>query len=294
MGFAVGPFATVFDPEYFRLDVDEEDNDEDEAEEDDNSPLSIVETARKQGEGIRQLYFASLEDRPWIHADITDDLVFQDFPSRSIEQRQRPELSPAALQDHRLIEGVILGATIGVPNRALSLMRDILALPTYRTSSYTQIWIPNAHMSGSNCGGNMVGCPEVGGCNYFLGGAIIDSCLLPPPGMRLPFYSEGRALQFIQARNAIRGWVRSALPLGNDDDVGQGYLHVLVESFLMSLYERGHGAFGEGGGKGSFFYTKRYAISSGLNSQNLDFLPLLNIEEDEAVGAGVAIGGLTL
>jgi hypothetical protein len=62
----------------------------------------------------------------------------------------------------------------------------------------------------------------------------------------------------------------------------------------MSLYERGHGAFGEGGGKGSFFYTKRYAISSGLNSQNLDFLPLLNIEEDEAVGAGVAIGGLTL
>jgi hypothetical protein len=293
IGFAVGPFATVFDPEYFRLDVDEEDNDEDEAEEDDNSPLSIVETARKQGEGIRQLYFASLEDRPWIHADVTDELVFRDFPCRSIQQRERPELSPAALQDHKLIEGAILAATIGVPNRALSLMRDILALPAYRTSSYTQIWIPNAHMSGSNCGGNMVGCPEVGGCNYFLGGAIIDSCLLPPPGMRLPFYNEGRALQFIQARNAIRGWVRSAIPLGNDDDVGQGYLHMLVESFLMSLYERGHGAFGEGGGKGSFFYTKRYAISSGLNSPNLDFLPLLNIEEDEVVGGGVAIGELT-
>lgn len=58
----------------------------------------------------------------------------------------------------------------------------------------------------------------------------------------------------------------------------------------MSLYERGHGAFGEGGGKGSFFYTKRYAIGSGLNSPNLDFLPLLNIEEDEVVSGGVAIG----
>jgi hypothetical protein len=57
----------------------------------------------------------------------------------------------------------------------------------------------------------------------------------------------------------------------------------------MSLYERGHGAFGEGGGKGSFFYTKRYAIGSGLNSQNLDFLPLLNIEEDEVVNGGVAV-----
>ena len=291
LGFAVGPFATVYDPEYFRLDADEEDNDEDEAEEGDNSPLSILDTVRKKGEGIRQLYFSPVNDRPWIHSDVTDDLIFGlEFPSLSRRHRQRPKLSPAAIRDNQLIENTVLASTIGVPNRALSLMRDILALPSYRTSSYTQIWIPNAHMSGSNCGGNMVGCPEVGGCNYFLGGAIIDSCLMPPPGMRLPFYQEGRTLQFIQARNAIRGWVRSAISLGNDDDVGQGYLHVLIETFLMSLYERGHGAFGEGGGKGSFFYTKRYAIGCGLNSMNLDFLPLLNIEDDEVVSGGVAIG----
>lgn len=51
----------------------------------------------------------------------------------------------------------------------------------------------------------------------------------------------------------------------------------------MGLYERGHGAFGEGGGRGGFFYTKRFAIGSGLNSPNLDFLPLLNIEEEDVV-----------
>jgi hypothetical protein len=139
----------------------------------------------------------------------------------------------------------------------------------------------------------MVGCPEVGGCNTFLGGAIMDSTLLPPPGMRLPYYEGGKYLQFLQARNAIRGWVRTALPLGSNDDIGQGYLHALIESFIMSLYERCHGAFGEGGGKGSFFYTKRYAISSGLNSPNLDFLPLVNIEDDEIIGGGlgaIAIG----
>lgn len=94
----------------------------------------------------------------------------------------------------------------------------------------------------------------------------------------------GRSLQFLQARNAIRGWTRAALPLGSDDDVGQGYLHALVETYLMSLYERGHGAFGEGGGKGSFFYTK--------NSPNLDFLPLVNIEDDEVVGGG--LGGVAI
>jgi hypothetical protein len=133
----------------------------------------------------------------------------------------------------------------------------------------------------------MVGCPEVGGCNPFLGGAIMDSTLLPPPGMRLPYYEGGKYLQFLQARNAIRGWVRTALPLGSNDDVGQGYLLCVIESFLMGLYEKGHGAFGEGGGKGSFFYTKRYAISSGLNSPNLDFLPLVNIEDDEIIGGGL-------
>ena len=38
------------------------------------------------------------------------------------------------------------------------------------------------------------------------------------------------------------------------------------------------------GGKGSFFYTK--------NSPNLDFLPLVNIEDDEVVGGG--LGGVAI
>jgi len=288
LGFAVGPFATIYDPEYFRLDNDDEDDSDDEIENDDaddGSPLSIQETARKMGEGIRQLYFAPQDDRPWIHADVNDDTIFASLSSSGIRHhRKRPELTAEYVRDRKLLERSVLASTLGVPNRALSLMRDILALPAYRTSSYTQIWIPNAQLSGSSSGGNMTGCAEVSGCNCFLGGAIIDSTLLPPPGMRLPYYNEGRYLQFIQARNAIRGWIRAALPLGSGDDVGQSYLHCLVETFIMSLYERGHGAYGEGGGKGSYYYTKRYAIGSGLNSPNLDFLPLVNIEDDDVVG----------
>ena len=301
LGFAIGPFATLYDPEYFRLDHNDDDDDDDDSDSEmeimddgDETPghygpssLSLEETAKKLGEGIRQLYFAPRDDRRWIHSNVTDELIFgHEQPASPV---RRPELTTSQLQERKLLEKSILGSTSGVPNRALSLMRDVLALPSYRTSSYTQIWIPNAYMSGDNSGGNMAGCPEVGGCNTFLGGAILDSTLLPPPGMRLPYYDEGRSLQFLQARNALRGWVRTALPLGGDDDVGQGYLHVLIETFLMSLYERGHGAFGEGGGKGSFYYTKRYAIGSGLNSPNLDFLPLVNVEV-VGEGIGVAIG----
>jgi hypothetical protein len=319
LGFAIGPFATLFDPEYFHLSPEDDDDDEDGDEVDDDQsdserrrrrismddgdevvaernvepsflsshrPLSLLETAHELGEGIRQLYFAPRDDRRWIHEDINDVFIFGKLLDTGYCPRRqlRPELSAAKLQDRQQLEGSILASTLGVPNRALSLMRDVLALPAYRTSSYTQIWIPYAQWSGDSCGGNMIGCPEVGGCNPFLGGAIIDSTLLPPPGMRLPYYEGGKYLQYLQARNAIRGWVRTALPLGSNDDVGQGYLHALIESFLMSLYERGHGAFGEGGGKGSLFYTKRYAISSGLNSPNLDFLPLVNVEDDEIVG----------
>ena len=302
LGFAIGPFATLYDPEYFRLDHNDDDDDDDDSDSEmeimddgDETPghygpsssLSLEETAKKLGEGIRQLYFAPRDDRRWIHSNVTDELIFgHEQPACPV---RRPELTTSQLQERKLLEKSILGSTSGVPNRALSLMRDVLALPSYRTSSYTQIWIPNAYMSGDNSGGNMAGCPEVGGCNTFLGGAILDATLLPPPGMRLPYYDEGRSLQFLQARNALRGWVRAALPLGGDDDVGQGYLHVLIETFLMSLYERGHGAFGEGGGKGSFYYTKRYAIGSGLNSPNLDFLPLVNVEV-VGEGIGVAIG----
>ena len=43
-----------------------------------------------------------------------------------------------------------------------------------------------------------------------------------------------------------------------------------------------------GGAKGSVFYTKRYAAASGLNSVNLDFLPVRNVEESP----DVAIGGV--
>jgi hypothetical protein len=82
--------------------------------------------------------------------------------------------------------------------------------------------------------------------NPFLGGAVFDSRQLPPVDSRLPFYQGGRALQFLQARCAIRGWIVAALPLGGNDDVGNGYLLTLIESFIMSLYERGHGGQGEG------------------------------------------------
>ena len=333
LGFAVGPFATLFDPEYFRLSPEDDDDDDDGDEDDDDHSdserrrrrlsmdggddvidserevgpsflsshpsLSLREMAHKLGEGIRQLYFAPRDDRRWIHKDANDVFVFGKLLDTGYcpQLQLRPELSAAKLHERQQLEGSFLASTTGVPNRALSLMRDVLALPAYRTSSYTQIWIPYAQWSGDCCGGNMVGCPEVGGCNPFLGGAIMDSTLLPPPGMRLPYYEGGKYLQFLQARNAIRGWVRSALPLGSNDDVGQGYLLCVIESFLMGLYEKGHGAIGEGGGKGSFFYTKRYAISSGLNSPNLDFLPLVNIEDDEIIGGGlgaIAIGACML
>lgn len=43
-----------------------------------------------------------------------------------------------------------------------------------------------------------------------------------------------------------------------------------------------------GGAKGSTFYTKRFSAGSGLNSTNLDFLPVRNVEES----VDVAIGGV--
>ena len=146
----------------------------------------------------------------------------------------------------------------------------------------------------------------------------MDSRLLPQPGYRLPFHSGGRVLQMLQARSAIRGWITAALPLGGRDDVGLGFILTLFESFLMSLYERGHGAHGEGtcgwvvfeivyqslvllvylilnlpcilgGARGSVFFTKRYAAGSGLNSSNFDFLPVQNIEEGEL---DMVVGGV--
>jgi hypothetical protein len=41
-----------------------------------------------------------------------------------------------------------------------------------------------------------------------------------------------------------------------------------------------------GGAKGGSFYSKRFSANSGLNSANLDFLPVQNIEELDVI-AGV-------
>ena len=291
LSFAIGPFSIMYDPEYYGRggddSDDEQDSDEEEDREEDEDWPTIGETAKKQGEGIRQLFFALREERKYIHSGATN----------VGENVAAVQYAPSELSDPEHKKSVLLslmGSTAGVPNRALSLMRDILSLPSYRTRSYTQIWIPDA-VDGGVSSGTLHACPEIS-CNSYLGGAILDSRLLHPSGHRLPFYAGGRVLQFAQARSAIRGWIISALPLGGSDDIGNSYLHSLIESFLMSLYERAHGGFGEGGSRHSFFFSKRYAASSGLNSKNMDFLPVTNVEEEDmafAMAPGVgAVGAL--
>jgi hypothetical protein len=285
LSFAIGPFCVIYDPEYYgKDDSDHEDGqDSDEEEEEEEDYPTINETAKEHGEGIRQLYFALRDERQYIHSTA---IVIGDVGAI--------RYAPLNVSDSEESKGVVLsimGSTAGVPNRALSLMRDILSLPSYRTMSYTQIWIPDA-VDGGVSSGSFHSCPEVS-CNSFLGGAILDSKLLHPVGQRLPFFGGGRVLQFAQARCAIRGWIISALPLGGSDDVGHSYLHSLIESLIMSLYERAHGAFGEGGSRHSFFFSTRYAISSGLNSKNMDFLPVTNVEEEDiAFAVGPGFGGV--
>lgn len=283
LGFAIGPFNICYDPEYFSKDIDEDDEEDEDVEkddEDDDFP-TIQETAEKCGEGIRQLYFAMRHERCQIHSNAKviglDNRIDYSTPSAR----------PPDSQDKRKLLMSVVGSTAGVPNRALSLMRDILSLPSYRTASYTQIFIPNAIDGGSTCG-SLHSCPEIS-CNSFLGGAILDATLLPPPGYRLPFHAGGRALQFLQARCAVRGWITAALPLGGSDEIGHSYIPSLFEHFIMSLYERAHGGAGEGGSKHSFFFSKRYQSKSGLNSRVMDFLPINNVEEDEMV-YGIAHG----
>eukprot|EP00531_Pseudo-nitzschia_arenysensis_P017503 CAMPEP_0116154266 /NCGR_PEP_ID=MMETSP0329-20121206/21690_1 /TAXON_ID=697910 /ORGANISM="Pseudo-nitzschia arenysensis, Strain B593" /LENGTH=1391 /DNA_ID=CAMNT_0003651237 /DNA_START=71 /DNA_END=4244 /DNA_ORIENTATION=- len=194
------------------------------------------------------------------------------------------DLAPLTKRQVVLLEDLdksVLTSTVGVPHRALSLMRDILALPVFRTVSYTQIWIPEA-VHGGVTSGSLHCCPEVLN-NPFLGGAIMDSRLLPPINHRLPYYQGGRILQFLQARPFGDGSFRQS-PLGGFDDVGNGYIHTLVESLIMSLYARGHGAHGEGGGKGGVFFAKRFALPVAY------FLPVQNIEDiDFDVGI---VGGI--
>jgi hypothetical protein len=318
LGFAIGPFRVLEDPEYFKA-VAGEDSSSSSTSTTHESPHA-VDAAREQGEGIRQVYLAPIFARKHIHATANARLL----PNTSIELTGLDQRQIKVLQG---LDQSVITASVGVPHRALSLMRDSLAFPAFRTVSYTQVWIPHAVHGGSSSGA-LHNCPEVL-VNPFLGGAILDARLLPPVGHRLPYHQGGRVLQFLQARCAIRGWITAALPLGGRDDVGYGYIHVLIESFLMSLYERGHGAYGEGkrslccvdcvvfafmaddcrnlppslimcafllllkkikgGARGGVFFTKRFATNSGLNSSNLEFLPVQNIEDTEM---DVVIGGV--
>ena len=289
LGFAIGPFGICYDPEYYGKpeddndDEDEDDTDDDQQEKDDYPTIS--EAAEKKGEGIRQLYFLPKSERSLIHTNAKviglEESIFAKR-TKSTEQMYSEEKRKLLMS--------IVGSTAGVPNRALSLMRDILSLPTYRTSSYTQIWIPRAVDGGVSCG-TLHACPEIS-CNPFLGGSIMDSKLLPSPGTRLPYYSGGRTLQFLQARCAVRSWITASISLGGQDDVGHSYILALFEQFMMSLYERSHGAYGEGGSKHSFYYSKRFSAQSGLNSKNLAFFPVANMEEDDDIHGIGSITGL--
>jgi len=284
-GFAIGPFRILEDPEYFNSLIEDEtgsstsDGEDDEEQEETPDPIKV---ARENGEGIRQAYFAPIFARKFIHVTTAN---------MSLLPHTKFDLTPLTKRQTEFLEDLdksVLTSTVGVPHRSLSLMRDILALPSFRTVSYTQIWIPEA-VHGGSTSGSLHCCPEVLN-NPFLGGAIMDARLLPPVNHRLPYYQGGRVLQFLQARCTIRGWITSAIPLGGNDDVGNGYIHSLIESLMMSLYARGHGAYGEGGGKGSVYCCKRFASKSGLNSSNLDFLPVQNIEDiDFDVGI---VGGI--
>lgn len=311
LGFAIGPFRVLDDPEYINSVLDEDDDQSDnegdgdgdvdkgqtkidqdasgsdtEIDVDDASSMDAFEKARANGEGIRQAYFAPIFSRKHIHANGSTMSL---LPDTSIS------LSPLSQSQIDLcneLDKSVLTSTVGVPHRALSMMRDVLALPAFRTVSYTQLWIPNAVQGGATSG-SLHNCPEVL-CNPFLGGSIIDSRLLPPPNHRLPYHHGGRPLQFVQARCAIRGWITSAIPLAGRDDVGQGYIHYLIESFMMSLYERGHGAQGEGGAEGGVYFSKRFSPKSGLNSPNLDFLPVQNIEDSDFDEIGGLINSVPL
>ena len=258
-----------------------------------DSHARSMQTARERGEGIRQAYLAPVFLRKHLFAQPPTQSPYYS-PQPPASRVLLPNGTRLALRDLTNEQKILLQqmdqtiqwATVGVPHRALSLMRDLLALPTYRTASYIQIWIPNA-IHGGCTSGALHQCPEVL-VNPFLGGAILDARLLPPIQTRLPYYngigdSGGRVLQFLQARNAVRGWITASLPLGGGgggDEVGHGYILRLFESLLMSCYERGHGAVGEGGGRDGVFCTRRYAQHSGLNSTNLDFLPIHNMWDD--------------
>jgi hypothetical protein len=264
LGFAIGPFKVVDDPEYFglpELDLDDEENEENDPGEEQamqrrqqmelEREKERIDAARLRGEGIRQAYFAPVYERKDVHRMANTMLLAEDPSTRRDSRQCNVEFQVLGKTNRQIclskdLEDAVKFATAGVPHRALSLMRDILALPAYRTAAYTQIWIPQA-VNGGHSTGALHSCPEVLGANCFLGGAILDAGLLPPVRRRIPYFQGGgRVLQMLQARCAIRGWIMATLPLGGQDDVGGGYIHGLIESFMMSFYERGHGASGEG------------------------------------------------
>lgn len=250
LGFAIGPFKILEDPDYFGptllpdtgSDDDDDDDDDNNSEANDvkNRLAEFLESARNNGEGIRHAYVAPVYERKHIHVHPNANTSL--LPPETSFHLQSCTGSQKEISLR--LDAAVQTGTTGIVHRALSLMRDVLALPSFRTSSYTQIWIPDAIHGGNTCG-TFHDTPEVIN-NPFLGGAVFDSRVLPPVDSRLPFYQGGRALQFLQARCAIRGWIVAALPLGGNDDVGNGYLLTLIESFIMSLYERGHGGQGEG------------------------------------------------
>lgn len=113
LGFAIGPFKLVEDPEYFCLGHDAVDCDE--------KQIENAEKARSRGEGIRQAYFAPMYERKLIHEGanktLLPDVDIRLFPLSSRQVRMAKEL-----------DETVIRATAGVPHRALSLMRDLLAI----------------------------------------------------------------------------------------------------------------------------------------------------------------------
>ena len=198
-------------------------------------------------------------------------------PVRTISTTQQQQWQPQQC----------LGGTTGVAGTAWRFVRELLQI-SFRTTTYTQVWLP------------VTDATTAQQSNTFLGGAILNSRLLLDGRSSLPYYAGGRALQFQQARAVVDGWVTAALPLGSGDDVGDGYVWSVVQAILWSLYERGHGVFGEGttnSASNSWLYCARYAAGSGLNSPSLDFLPVQNIEDQDGgmdgVGA-VPVGAFVL
>ena len=68
----------------------------------------------------------------------------------------------------------------------------------------------------------------------------------------------------------------------NDDDVGESYIHTLFLHQITSIYERACGATCEGGSKYSFFYNGNIS-GAGLNSPVLDLLPVKNVDDDDEI-----------